>query len=76
MASEWVVHILDLRGSDGTDRCVRCGRALNGPFMEFSTPGTLLALRVDGRPTEWRRILERDDLTGDEVSCDRLVLRN
>jgi hypothetical protein len=73
---QWIVHITDLCSPDGVHRCVRCACPLQEPDAPWVVPGTLLAVRTDSRCVEWRRILERDDLAGDEVFCDRVLLRD
>lgn len=72
MERGWVVHIVDLRGQDSPQRCVRCGQILdvNQVAAEDFGAGGLLAIRHGQDRTEWRRIRSRDDLAPDEVACD------
>lgn len=73
MDRRWVVHILDVRADDGIDRCARCGQPLDRMCTRLTPPGGLVASLLDEIPEQWRPILERDDLTQGEVSCDRIV---
>lgn len=74
MERRWVVHIVDTRVGDRSQRCVRCGGVLDvnqRPAQDFGAGG-LLAIRHSQDRTEWRPIADRDDLAPDEVACDEL----
>ncbi len=76
MERRWVVHIVDLRDGDRSQRCVRCGQVLDVnqlPAQEFHAGG-LVAIRHGQDRTEWRTIAHRDDLASDEVACGELAL--